>query len=134
MKLAVTFKDNQVFQHFGHSEQFKIYEVENQKVVESKVISTNGSGHGALATLLKDKGVDALICGGIGVGAKAALAQAGIKLFGGVSGAADECVQELLQGTLNYNPEVACSHHEAHGAEHNCESHEHHTCGHTCEK
>ncbi|MBU3803673.1 MAG: dinitrogenase iron-molybdenum cofactor biosynthesis protein [Candidatus Cellulosilyticum pullistercoris] len=132
MKLAVTFKEEQIFQHFGHTEQFKIYEIENQKVVKSQIISTNGSGHGALATFLKDQGVDTLICGGIGGGAKAALTQAGIKLYGGVSGLADEQVQAFLQGTLKYNPEVTCSHHDNHGDSHNCESHEHHTCGHTC--
>lgn len=134
MKLAVTFKDEQIFQHFGHTEQFKIYEIENQKVVKSQIISTNGSGHGALAAFLKEQGVDTLICGGIGGGAKGALSLAGIRLFGGVSGLADQCVQEFLQGNLMYNPEVACNHHEAHGDKHHCESNEHHECSHTCGK
>ena len=89
MKIAVTYENGQIFQHFGHTAQFKLYEVENGKVVREAVVDTNGSGHGALAGFLVQSGVDTLICGGIGGGAQMALAQAGIKLYGGVSGEAD---------------------------------------------
>ena len=68
MKIAVTYDNGQIFQHFGHTEQFKLYEVEGGKVVSSEVVDTNGSGHGALADLLKAYGVETLICGGIGAG------------------------------------------------------------------
>ena len=78
MKIAVTYENGQVFQHFGHTEQFKLYTVENGQITDSQVVDTNGSGHGALATFLKAHGVDTLICGGIGGGARTALAQAGI--------------------------------------------------------
>lgn len=84
MKIAVTYKNKQIFQHFGHTEQFKIYTVEDGKIISDEIIDTNGSGHGALAGLLADLGVEILICGGIGGGAQMALAQAGIRLFGGV--------------------------------------------------
>ena len=83
MKIAVTYDQGQIFQHFGHTEQFKLYTVEDGKVVSSEVVDTNGSGHGALAGFLAEHQVQVLICGGIGGGAQNALAQAGIKLFGG---------------------------------------------------
>ena len=89
MKIAVTYENEQIFQHFGHTEQFKVYEVEDGKIVSERVMDTNGQGHGALASLLSTIGADVLICGGIGGGAQMALAAAGIRLFGGVSGNAD---------------------------------------------
>lgn len=112
MKIAVTYENGEIFQHFGHTEQFKVYDVADGKVVSSQVVSTNGNGHGALAGMLGDLQADTLICGGIGGGAKEALAAAGIKLYGGVSGKADEAVMALLTGGLNFDPNVHCDHHE----------------------
>ena len=129
MKIAVTYENGQIFQHFGHTEQFKVYTVENGAVVTSEVVDTNGSGHGALAGFLNGFQVDTLICGGIGGGAQMALAEAGIKLYGGVSGEADAAVQALLDGKLDYNPNVRCDHHDHHGEGHDCGSH---GCGHSC--
>lgn len=122
MKIAVTYENGQIFQHFGHTEQFKIYDVENEKIIKKTVVDTNGSGHGALASVLKNLQVDALICGGIGGGAQIALAEAGIRLFGGVSGACDEAVEAFIDGKLGYNPNARCNHHD----------HEHGHGGHTC--
>ena len=85
-KIAVTYENGQVFQHFGHTEKFKVYSVADGAVKSAAILSAGGSGHGAMAGLLADSGVDTLICGGIGGGARAALAQAGIQLYGGVSG------------------------------------------------
>jgi len=132
MKIAITHANGEIFQHFGHTEEFKIYETENGTILNSKVIGTGGSGHGALAALLSEQKVDLLICGGIGGGAQMALASAGIKLYGGVSGNCDEAVKALLAGELNYNPNVKCSHHGEHHDEHHaCGSH---GCGsHKCE-
>lgn len=96
MKIAVTYENGQVFQHFGHTERFKIYEVEDGAVTASQVVDTAGSGHGALAGFLRERGVQTLICGGIGGGARTALAQAEIQLYPGVSGAADQAVADLL--------------------------------------
>ena len=132
MKIGVTYENGQIFQHFGHTEQFKIYEVEDGKVVASQVVDTNGSGHGALAGFLLEQGVNVLICGGIGGGAQMALAEAGIQLFGGVSGDADAAVEALLKDELSYNPNVTCNHHgEEHHHEHACGSHGcgSHNCG-----
>ena len=132
LRIAVTYDNGQVFQHFGHTEQFKFYDVEDGKITAEQVMGTNGSGHGALAGFLAVNRVDILICGGIGGGAQSALADAGIKLYGGVSGSADEAVKALLAGTLAYNPDVHCSHHDHEHAdvEHNCGDH---GCGgHSC--
>lgn len=125
MKIAVTYENGDIFQHFGHTEQFKVYDIADGKVTDSQVISTEGSGHGALAVLLSDLNVDTLICGGIGAGAQNALAEAGIALYGGVTGNADEAVNALLAGNLAYNPDVRCSHHDHHGEGHQCGEHKH---------
>lgn len=123
MKIAVTYEDGQVFQHFGHTSQFKIYDVADGKVVSAQVVGTGGSGHGALAGFLMQQGVTTLICGGIGGGAQAALANVGITLYGGVSGSADEAVAALLSNELSYNPDVHCNHHDHQGG-HSCGHHE----------
>ena len=124
MRIAVTYADGMIFQHFGHTQQFKIYEVENGAVIASDVMDTNGSGHGALAGVLSALDADILICGGIGGGAQMALASAGIQLYGGVSGCADAAVEALLAGQLTFNPNVRCNHHDHHHGEgHTCGDH-----------
>ena len=125
MKIAVTYENGQVFQHFGHSKQVKVYETENGKIVKEEILDTSGSGHSALAGFLKANGVDTLICGGIGGGAKAALAEAGIQLYPGVSGDADEQARALLEGRLAFDPLTECAHHAhshdgCHSQGHNC--------------
>ncbi|MDL2233043.1 NifB/NifX family molybdenum-iron cluster-binding protein [Ruminococcaceae bacterium OttesenSCG-928-L11] len=119
MRIATTYEAGNIFQHFGRTEQFKVYDIADGKVQAAAVIGTNGKGHGALADVLKEEGVDTLICGGIGEGAQNMLAAAGIKLYGGVSGSADEAIAALLAGRLLYNPDVACGHHG---------DHDHHGC------
>ena len=125
MRIAVTYENGEIFQHFGHTEFFKVYDIQDGKIAASEVVSTNGSGHGALAGVLNALNADVLICGGIGGGAQAALAAAGIQLFGGVSGNADAAVQAMLDGKLLYNPNVRCNHHGEHHHEegHSCGSH-----------
>ena len=134
MRIAVTYENGEIFQHFGHTEQFKVYEVEEGKIIASEVVDTNGRGHGALAGVLTDLNADVLICGGIGGGAQMALSTAGIRLYGGVSGDADKVVEEFIAGNLVYNPDVKCNHHEHHGEGHVCGEHgcggEHHCGGH----
>ena len=130
MRVAVTYENGEIFQHFGHTEQFKVYDIEDGKILSSEIVDTNGSGHGALAGVLNALKVDALICGGIGGGAQMALAQVGIRLYGGVSGSADAAVQALAEGKLDFDPNVHCDHHDHHGEGHSCGSH---SCGsHTC--
>ena len=135
MRIAVTYDNGQIFQHFGHTESFKVYEVEDGKILSSEVVGSDGQGHGALAGLLQGKGIDVLICGGIGGGAQAALAERGIELCAGASGDADTAVEAYLRGEL-VNTGANCSHHGeghtcgSHGDGHTCGSHEEgHSCG-----
>lgn len=123
MKVAVTYENGEVFQHFGHTEQFKIYEIEGESILSSRIISTGGKGHGALSGLLQDLKIDALICGGIGAGAQTALKKAKIRLYGGVSGSTDDAVQALACGQLSYNPDIQCSHHDHQDKKHVCGEH-----------
>ena len=131
MKLAVTYENGEIFQHFGHTEQFKVYDIENGKIENETIVDTNGQGHGALADFLFNGNVEVLICGGIGGGAIMALSSAGIKVYGGVVGSADEAVKAFIEDRLQYNPNVKCSHHEhEHGEGHTCGDH---GCGeHSC--
>jgi predicted DNA-binding protein (UPF0251 family)/predicted Fe-Mo cluster-binding NifX family protein len=125
MRIAVTYENGEVFQHFGHTQQFKLYDVENGQIVRQQIADTDGQGHGALAGFLSAAGADVLICGGIGGGAQSALAEAGIKLLGGVSGSADDALHAYLAGELHFDPNVHCEHH-GHGGEHSCGEH---ACG-----
>lgn len=123
MKIAVTYDNGNVFQHFGHSEQFKVYEIENNKIINTQIVDSNDSGHSALAQLLDNADIDVLICGGIGGCAVSALGDCNIKLYAGVKGSADKAVEDYLSGALEQVSSANCSHH----------SHEHsdgHSCGH----
>ena len=119
MKIAVPFANGEVFQHFGHTENFKLYEIEAGQVVFSEVIDTNGSGHEALANFLADLSVSVLLCGGIGSGAQAALSQAGIEICSGAQGDADAAVNAYLNGELK-SAGVNCDHHHEHSEEEAC--------------
>ena len=133
MRIAVTYENGNIFQHFGHTQMVKVYDVQDGKIVASEVVDTNGSGHGALAGVLTALHADVLICGGIGGGAQMALAAAGIQLYGGVSGDADGAVEALISGNLAFNPNVKCNHHDHHHGEgHTCGDHGcgSHNCGH----
>ncbi len=133
MRIAVTYENGQIFQHFGHTEHFKVYDVVDGQIISAQIVSTGGSGHGAPAKVLHAMNAEVLIFGGIGGGAPMDLAQIGVKLYGGVSGNADAAVQAFVAGELAYDPDVRCNHHDhAHGEGHTCGSHgcgAHH-CGH----
>ncbi|MDM8125293.1 FKBP-type peptidyl-prolyl cis-trans isomerase [Mediterraneibacter glycyrrhizinilyticus] len=131
MKIAVTYDNGNIFQHFGRTESFKVYEVEDNKVISSEVIGSNGVGHGALAGLLSGQSVDVLICGGIGGGAQAALQEAGVELCAGAEGDADQAVEAYLKGEL-ISTGANCDHHH-HEDGHSCGDHEEgHSCGGGC--
>lgn len=117
MKIGVTYENGKIFQHFGKSQAFKCYTVADGKVVHAEVVPTGGAGHAALAQFLQEQGVDTVICGHIGGGAKAALAAAGIALYGGVAGSPDAAVDAFLAGALAYDPDVQCDHPDPH---HSC--------------
>jgi predicted Fe-Mo cluster-binding NifX family protein len=127
MRIAVTYENGEIFQHFGHTEQFKFYDVEDGKIVSEQIADTNGSGHGALAGFLLAAKADALICGGIGMGAQNALAEAGIELYAGVQGSADAAAKALAEGTLEFDPDAHCDHqghhHDGNCGHDNCKEH-----------
>lgn len=119
MRIAVTYEQGMVGQHFGRTEQFKIYDVENGEVKTARVIDTNGTGHRALAGFLRAAEVETLICGGIGMGARNALKEVGIELLPGVMGNADDVANDYLAGNPAYDPDTACHHHDhEHGVGH----------------
>lgn len=127
MKIAVTFENGNVFQHFGHTETFKLYEVEGGQILSSETVPTNGSGHEALADFLANLSVNVLLCGGIGDGAQAALSNAGIEICSGAEGDADAAVMAYLNGEL-ISAGVNCDHHHDHDEDAGCGSH----CGGGC--
>ena len=132
MKIAVTYDNGNIFQHFGRTEQFKVYEVEDNKIVSSEVVGSDGIGHGALAGLLAGHDIKVLICGGLGGGAMNALMNAGIEVCAGASGSADEAVEAYLKGEL-VNTGANCDHHH-HGEDHECcggheDGDDHECCG-----
>ena len=130
MKLAVTYDNGQVFQHFGKTQQFKIYDIQEGKVGPSLVTGTGGQGHGALAGLLRGLGISVLICGGNGPGAQDALKSLDITVIPGITGDADQAVQDFVDGKLVPNTEALCNHHHD-GPAHTCGDH---GCGtHTCQ-
>ncbi len=132
MRIAVTYENGEVFQHFGHTEQFMVYDVDENVISKKTLVHTNGSGHGALADFLKKQEVDVIVCGGIGGGARQALDEAGIRLYGGVSGEADAAITALMNGSLSFDSNVTCGHHDGHHngscGEHGCGK------GHACHR
>ena len=113
MKIAVTYDNGNIFGHFGHTERFKVYTIEDGAVLGAEILNPVGSGHGALAGFLQENGVDAVICGGIGQGAVEALEGMKIAVFPGVEGNADDAVEAFLRGELTVSG-ANCDHH-AHG-------------------
>lgn len=130
MKIALPCENGDIFAHFGHTGQFELFETDGGRIVRRELVSTEGSGHGALAGLLGRLGADAVICGGIGAGANAALSQLGIKVYGGVSGGTQAAVLALLAGELSFDPDARCSGHDhEQGEAHRCGEH---GCGGRC--
>ena len=114
MKIAVTYDNGDVWQHFGKTESFKIYDVEDGAVTASEVVSTNGQGHGALADFLAEHKVETVICGGVGAPMIGRLASYGIQAYPGVTGDADQAVTDLLAGKLTVDENAVhagCHHH-----------------------
>ena len=122
MRIAATYENGSIFQHFGRTENFKVYDVEDGRVVSSQLIGSDGAGHGALAGLLAGHGIDVLICGGLGAGAQNALMDAGVTVVAGAEGDADKAVLAYLSGDL-VSTGANCDHHE-----------EGHSCGHHAEE
>ena len=117
-RIAVTTENGEIYHHFGKTQCFTLYTIEDGKVADKKLLDTSDSGHSALAGVLKQAGAELLICGGIGQGARDALSEAGIQLIAGASGSVDAAVEAYLAGNLMDNPAGQCDHH--HGEAHHC--------------
>ncbi len=130
MVVAITFEKGRVAQHFGHTEEFKIYDVnDKKKTIEFYYVKTNGEGCSALVPILKANKVNVLVCGGLGEGAYNHLLEAGIIVVPGVEGEVDDVFGQLMDGTLNYQEGPNCDHHE-HEKDHRC--HHDEGDGHKC--
>ena len=130
MKVAIASENGKVFQHFGRTPEFSIFEIQGGKVVEKSLLKCGDSGHGALAGLLAESGVDTLICGGIGGGAINALSSLGITVIGGAAGDVLKAAEAFAEGKLETDPNFSCNHHhheggcgENHGGDHECHCH-----------
>lgn len=113
MKIAVTYEDGEVFQHFGRTEQFKLYDIEDGKITGSQILGCNGASHSGVGMVLNTLGADVLICGGMGTGARNMVANMGIQLVSGITGDADSAVNMFINGKIGSNPEAGV--HECHG-------------------
>ena len=121
MRIAIPYYMGNIFQHFGHAPQFKVYEVENHQVLMEMLVEAEAQGHGAVADLLQSLDVRVVICGNIGEGAMKALQDSGIIFYGGVTGDADEAIAALVQGGLKYDPNIRCTAHaDGHGCDGEC--------------
>lgn len=129
--IAVPVENDRIFQHFGKSTKFRIYEIVGNAVRKSETLDTGGIGHEELALWLLTHGVNAVICGNIGPGSQGALMAAGIVALAGVDDAADDAIAKLLDGTLEALRDLAnCAGHGGGGCGGHCGGHCGGTCGH----
>ncbi len=100
MRIATCYdiSNMEIFSHFGSCEYFKLYDVEDNKIIKDTIINNNGYSHHELVELLINLDADILLCGGIGSHAYELLNSNNIKVIPGVNGKADEAVKSLLNG------------------------------------
>lgn len=120
-RIEVTYQNREIFQHFGHTEQFKVYGIEAGKISSSQIVASDGLGHGALAGFP--------LCNGMMYGfvvvseaVHKPLLQCRNQLCEGISSSGDDAVHSLPDGKLYYNPNIICNHHN-HEEGHSCGSH-----------
>lgn len=118
MTIAVPYENGEVFQHFGHTEQFMLYRIDHGVIVSRTPLPTGEAHCGGLARLLAERGVDTLVCGNLGGGARAALESAGLMIFPGVTGSADDAAKAFAEGTLQFDPSTQCAGHGGHCGHH----------------
>jgi len=111
MKIAVASEDKMVAGHFGHCENFNIFEVEKNQIIKTEFIINPGHRPGFLPNFLNDMGVNVIISGGMGGGAIEIFNEKGIEVITGASGNAEESVNNYLQGKLKSTGSV-CHEHE----------------------
>ncbi|MFT9055495.1 MAG: NifB/NifX family molybdenum-iron cluster-binding protein [Ethanoligenens sp.] len=123
MKIAITTDGDKVFQHFGQCRTFTLFEIEDGSIIGKELIDASQHGHAALADFLTNSGVNVVICGGIGEGARRMLAAVGIELLSGMDGNIEEIVKAYLSGKLT-DQGGSCSHTD-HDHDHACSCENH---------
>lgn len=114
MKIAVACMGELVAQHFGHCENFSIFETENGKITEVKSIANPGHKPGFLPNFLGDMGVNVIISGGMGGGAVEIFNERKIEVIVGASGNARQAVESYLKGELKSTGSICHEHAHAH--------------------
>ena len=107
MKVAVSYRDGEIYEHFGHAETFAIYDFDLNNMDNStkKLIDVRDlSGHEAMVERMRAEGVDAVLCGNMGAAAKAQLLSCGIVPVIGYCGDADTAAELLILGRLPVAP------------------------------
>lgn len=117
MIVAVSFEEGEIFQHFGHTEFFKLFTIEKGIIKDSRIVSADGAGHSEIVDFLVKNKVDVLVCGGIGAKAVSFLSEAGIEVFAGNVGKVDDAITKFIKGELNKTDVSNCEE-KAHGDSH----------------
>ena len=112
IRIAVSYKDGEIFEHFGHSEFFAIYEFDEHDLERStkRLVDTSAMhGHKDMADLMKREKIDAVICGQMGDEARSLLLSYGIIPVPGYCGDADTAAELLVTGQLPASDGGGCS-------------------------
>ena len=131
MIIAVSYKDGEIFEHFGHAEMFAIYRTneQNTEILEKTIVEVKETGHQAVADLMDANGVDVVIVGNIGAGARQALAEYGIVAFAGFCGDSDDAAELMMRGQLPYLTDEGNCSGGCGGCSGGCHDHEGGDCG-----
>ncbi|MDD4294105.1 MAG: NifB/NifX family molybdenum-iron cluster-binding protein [Candidatus Omnitrophica bacterium] len=100
MKVAISTDGDMVSAHFGRCPEFTIIDVEENKIVKKEVIANPGHHPGFLPVFLKERDVNIIIAGGMGMRAQMLFADQAIKTVMGISGKVDDVLNELIAGNL----------------------------------
>ncbi|WP_334308253.1 NifB/NifX family molybdenum-iron cluster-binding protein [Anaerocolumna sp.] len=120
-RIAVATDENHnVFQHFGKTQAFTIYELEGKDLKSKNTLSSNGAGHSELVTLLSENNIDVVICGGVGLHAMEGLMEAGMLVIPGAQGDVDVVTASYLDGSLQASEGPTCDHHDHENENHVC--------------
>ena len=110
MKISVACMDTQVAGHFGHCENFRIFETEKDTITSENSIPNPGHKPGFLPNFLGDMGVNVIIAGGMGGGAVEIFNERNIEVIVGASGDANAAVKSYLLGELHSTGSVCHDH------------------------
>lgn len=125
MKIAIPYNEGNVFEHFGRTKSFKVYDLQNGVIENTVFINADGSGHSELISMLKSVDVELVLCGGIGGKAIQMFNNLGIDVYTGATGNTDDVLRGFMDGSLKLNNTSTCDHHHDDSEEHSCHCHDH---------